>query len=261
MSSQKMPTASNKEWRKWGASDPLYGVASWAGKSKDGADPWTDEDFYRLGELDWTDFHRHWQRYGVDTTSCLEIGCGAGRITKFLAGTFERVHALDVSDSMIAYARERVPSNVEFHLATGTDIPLEGSAVSAVFSCHVFQHFDSLSVARQYFHEIARVLAPGGSLMIHLPIFDWPFESRLLRRLYRIRKAADDIEARVKRALMERNLVQPIMRTLRYPLQFFYDELPACGLTEIEVSVFATSSNGAAHPFVLARKQPVSRAP
>ena len=46
---------SNTEWELWGKSDPLYGVASWAGRERGGENPWTDEDFYALGE-DWLDF-------------------------------------------------------------------------------------------------------------------------------------------------------------------------------------------------------------
>ncbi len=96
-----MELQSNKEWKKWGETDPLYGVAMWKGKEKDGADAWTDAEFYQLGESDWGDFRRRWERYGVSSKSCLEIGCGAGRITKQLSTYFDEVHAADVSDKMI----------------------------------------------------------------------------------------------------------------------------------------------------------------
>jgi 2-polyprenyl-3-methyl-5-hydroxy-6-metoxy-1,4-benzoquinol methylase len=60
--------------------------------------PWTDKDFYQLGESDWKDFSRHWEMYGLSRESCLEIGCGAGRITMQLASYFKSVHAIDVSE-------------------------------------------------------------------------------------------------------------------------------------------------------------------
>lgn len=69
--------ASNKEWKKWGEIDPLFGVASWQNKQRDGSNPWTDQEFYQLGDSDWKDFSRHWEMYGVSRESCLEIGCGA----------------------------------------------------------------------------------------------------------------------------------------------------------------------------------------
>ena len=52
---------SNVEWKKWGEVDPLYAVASWAGKQRGQSNPWTDEEFYELGRSDWADFVRHWQ--------------------------------------------------------------------------------------------------------------------------------------------------------------------------------------------------------
>src|SRR5262245_58251070 len=100
--------ASNREWQLWGRLDPMYAVASWRGKAKDDAAPWTPEEFFALGARDWTDFRKHWERYGLATDSCLEIGCGAGRITKQLAASFQSVHAVDVSDAMVALAREHI---------------------------------------------------------------------------------------------------------------------------------------------------------
>jgi SAM-dependent methyltransferase len=125
---------SNAEWELWGKDDPLWGVASWANKQKDGASPWTEAEFYALGESDWMDFQRHWQQYGLETGSCLEIGCGAGRITKQLAMSFDRVYAVDVSEHMIARARKAVDSgNVEFSIIDGLHLPQSDCSVSAIF--------------------------------------------------------------------------------------------------------------------------------
>lgn len=66
--------SSNQEWKKWGEDDPLFAVASWQGKNKEGDAPWTDEEFYNLGMSDWSDFQVRWEKYGVNKESCLEIG-------------------------------------------------------------------------------------------------------------------------------------------------------------------------------------------
>ncbi len=247
--------ASNKEWKVWGETDPLFGVATWDGRNRDGANPWTDEEFYQLGESDWNDFRVHWERYGLNVESCVEIGCGAGRLTAQLATYFSQVHAVDVSEKMIEYAKRHIKSpSVKFYLSNGTDFSLDDHSVSAVFSAHVFQHFDSLSVASDYFTEIARVLKPGGSLMIHLPIYKWPAMPGVFGRLYAIHKQAADMKAHVKRWLMDYGMVKPIMKGLRYPLDFFYDVLPKIGFDDIEVSIFTTTSNQDPHSFILARK-------
>jgi len=248
--------SSNKEWKQWGATDPLYGVASWEGREKDGENPWTDEEFYQLGESDWSDFRKHWEQYGVDRTSCTEIGCGAGRMTKQLATFFGEVHALDVSPDMIEYARKRLENPaIHFHVSNGSEIPLENRSVSAVFSTHVFQHFDSLADAERYLGEVARVLKPGGTVMIHLPIYKWPGTGRAFRPIYRLQQLVQDVKARAKRFLMRYGLAKPIMRSLIYPVRFFYDVLPGLGFDDIEISIFVTKSNKAQHPFVFATKK------
>jgi len=246
---------SNREWKKWGEIDPLFSVASWHGKNKNGSDPWTDEDFYKLGESDCTDFREHWEMYGVNAGSCLEIGCGAGRITLQLASYFNEVHALDVSEKMIEYAQNRIASpSVFFHLSKGIEIPLEDQSVHAVFSTHVFQHLDSLSVARSYFSEIGRVLTSGGTLMIHLPIYKWPAMSTSFDLLYSVLERMADIRSRIKRLLMDLGMAKPMMRRLSYPVEFFYEEFPKLGFGDIELSIFVTKSNNSLHPFILARK-------
>jgi ubiquinone/menaquinone biosynthesis C-methylase UbiE len=248
--------ASNKEWKKWGEVDPLFGVASWQNKNKDGFSPWTDQEFYQLGELDWKDFKRHWEIYGVNRESCLEIGCGAGRITTQLALYFNQVHAIDVSEKMIEYAKKHISSSsVAFYLSNGMDIPLADQSVFSVFSTHVFQHFDSLSVADKYFAEIARVMKTDGTLMIHLPIYRWPSKSSIYRMIYAAQKTIGDIRARGKRLLMRHGNTKPFSRLLCYPGEYFYEVLPRHGFDEVELVVFGTKSNNDPHPFVFARKK------
>src|SRR5437763_371918 len=152
---KKAILSSNIEWKAWAERDPLYAVASCPSKRKEGPAPWTDDEFYELGRSDWQAFHAHWRDYGFSGHSCVEVGCGAGRISKQLVQHFKVVYALDISQHMLEYARQRVTeSNVKFLLTPGAEIPLPNSLVTAAFSCHVFQHFNSLEVARRYFSEI-----------------------------------------------------------------------------------------------------------
>ena len=245
--------ASNREWKKWGETDPLYGVATYKNKNKEGTNPWTNEDFYKFGESAWIDFKRHWEMYGVNNESCLEIGCGAGRITIHLASYFKKVHALDISDKMVEYAKKHITSpSIVFHMSKGIDIPLDDQSVCSVFSSHVFQHLDSLSVAKDYFVEIARVLKPNGTLMLHLPIYKWPLMARGFRPLYAIRKRLEDMNAHLKRVLMDIGMAKPFMRVLSYPIEFFFEELPKFGFDNIEISIFVTDNDP--HPFIFAKK-------
>jgi ubiquinone/menaquinone biosynthesis C-methylase UbiE len=249
------PPDSNVEWKAWAQKDPLYAVATCPDKDRDGARPWTDDEFYALGLSDWQDFHSRWNQYGIDHISCVEIGCGAGRLTKHMARDFGTVYAMDISPDMLDYARKHVVSkNVEFHLTTGADLPVFDATISAVFSCHVFQHFDSLDVARMYFLEAYRVLAPTGSLMIHVPLYCWPSESWTYSALHAAQTRIADTKAALNRRLINAGFFRPLMRRLAYPLEWLFSELHAIGFENVELATIALKSTGDPHTLVLARK-------
>jgi ubiquinone/menaquinone biosynthesis C-methylase UbiE len=104
---------------------------------------------------------------GAPARACriLEIGCGAGRMTRCFAAHFGAVHALDVSGEMLKRAAAALDgfSNVEFVEGTGFDLAgCPGGAFDLVFSYIVFQHIPSAGVVESYVREAARVLKPGG---------------------------------------------------------------------------------------------------
>ena len=177
----------NEEWKAWGDLDPLYAVASWAGKKKKGANPWTDEEFYALG-VDWNSFCYAWQANApFKNGSVLEIGCGAGRLTQMLAAQFQYVTAADVSPGMIAYAKEHVTvANVNWQVTDGNKLPAGDATMDAVFSCHVFQHFPDNESQLRTFAEIFRVLKPGGSFLVHIAMHEFPQVNRGFIRFGRL---------------------------------------------------------------------------
>jgi len=245
---------SNSEWKQWGKDDPLWAVASWANKHKEGASPWTDEEFYALGESDWQDFLGHWRQYGMNTQSCLEIGCGAGRITRQLAISFDHVYAVDVSEHMIAHAVSAVDARkVEFSVIDGSTLPQKDRSVKAIFSTHVFQHLDSAQIGFSSFREFYRVLDVGGTIMIHLPLYRFPNDEGkfgvVLSLLYAVYRALDNIRANTKRLFgME------LMRETPYPIRSLSLFLSDLGFKNIEFRIFSTKSNNNPHPFVFATK-------
>jgi ubiquinone/menaquinone biosynthesis C-methylase UbiE len=247
---------SNIEWKFWGENDPLYGVAAWQGREKGGCNPWNDEDFYRLGQQDWGDFSARWERYGLTPGSCVEIGCGAGRITACLSNYFEHVDAVDVSEAMIRRAEKHINSpKVEFHLVDGCSLPVQDNSIDAVFSTHVFQHFDSVDDVAAYLQEISRVLKAEGSLMIHIPLYTWPAGTPALAvMLYRLRKFAEKMKASIIRRRIQKGKTSNLMRLSFYETNWLHETLSQLGFKEIEFLIFPTGSNSFLHPFMLARK-------
>jgi ubiquinone/menaquinone biosynthesis C-methylase UbiE len=247
---------SNLEWQKWGEVDPLYAVSTWVGREKGGDNAWTDEEFYALGAMDWRLFQEHWQRYGLEDDAGLEIGCGAGRITMHLGRFFRRTIAVDVSDGMLDYARKHITdASVTFHLTNGIDLPAADNSLTGVFSTDVFQHFDAPEVGAQYFREIARALRPGGTMMIGLPIFNWPSSPRIYDRLHTVRCALSRAKAGVRRRLIARGLASPIMQWTSYPVRYLFSVLPELGFQDVELAAFARPSNPNPLTFVFARKR------
>jgi SAM-dependent methyltransferase len=110
---------------------------------------------------------------GVAPRDCrvLEIGCGIGRMTRWIAESFGEVHGIDVSPTMVGQARERLAEypNVVVHTGSGFDLrPFPDAYFDLVFSYIVFQHIPSAAVVRNYVHEAARVLKPMGAFKFQL---------------------------------------------------------------------------------------------
>ena len=247
---------SNIEWKKWGEIDPLFGVATWKGKEKEGTDPWDYEDFYEMGKMDWIDFQTRWEKFGIITKNCLEIGCGAGRITKHLAQYFNKVKAIDVSEGMLEFAKGKIlTENVEFIHTNGDDIPLPSDSINAVFSTDVFQHFDNVDIAANYFREIFRVLqSKSSSIMVHLPVYQWPENLLPYRLLHKLKLMNDESKADRKRKLIQKGKWSPFMRGLRYETKWVFWQLENIGFHDIELQIFRIRKDGTMYSFVLARK-------
>ena len=93
----------------------------------------------------------------------LELGCGTGKNTLWLAGASANVTALDFSAGMLARARERVAAhNVEFRVHDLREaLPLRDESVDVVVGNLVLEHIEDLA---PIFTEATRVLTSGGQL-------------------------------------------------------------------------------------------------
>jgi SAM-dependent methyltransferase len=105
----------------------------------------------------------------------VEIGCGVGRFTTALARRFALVDAVDVSETMIALAKQAgMPDNVALHVGSGRDLAgLPDAAYDLAFSHLVFQHVAEHDVISSYLREVARVLAPTGVAVLQFDTRLW----------------------------------------------------------------------------------------
>jgi ubiquinone/menaquinone biosynthesis C-methylase UbiE len=103
--------------------------------------------------------------HAVTVDRCLEIGCGTGKNTQWLAEKAKHVTAVDLSEAMLAKAKEKVRTDrVTFRQADiATEwVFAEGSYNLVVFSL-VLEHIEHLEIV---FEKAARVLQPGGYLYV-----------------------------------------------------------------------------------------------
>lgn len=258
-----MQPRSNIEWRKWAKDDPLYGVATCTNRNRNGSHPWTLPEFYEYGAVNWAEYYPQWRQYGLDEDSCLEIGCGAGRISRALMQRFAAVYAVDISPDMLALAKSNV-AGPTFLLSDGGSLPVPDNSVTAAFSCQVFQHFDNRDVALAYFREIYRVLRAEGTCMIHLPITVLPLRrimpimATVQNRLWRATESWVRLKANAKRWLISRgNNRKPFYLMIQYEPDWLQDNLSKIGFRDIEIRLFqVTGDPGEKHldSHVLARK-------
>jgi SAM-dependent methyltransferase len=134
-----------------------------------GRPDWTDEEFFASGEQAvsediLTDMTNVCQGKAPQEMRVLEIGCGAGRLTRALAELFGEVHAVDVSGEMVQRARGALAGFPHAHVYqnNGCDLsvipPLE---FDFAYSAIVFQHIPSHEIIENYVREVHRLLRPG----------------------------------------------------------------------------------------------------
>jgi SAM-dependent methyltransferase len=150
-----------RDWDNRARKDAFYYIASWR---KD----WDDSDFLASGEEDYQRlvapaFGRF--QFSPDGKTMLELGCGAGRMTRSFAGKFSSAIGFDVSSEMLARARalNQPAENIKWVQGNGTDLSnVPSSSIDFVFSYLVLQHLPAESLVHTYIREILRILEDGG---------------------------------------------------------------------------------------------------
>jgi SAM-dependent methyltransferase len=130
---------------------------------------WTDDEFFASGEKTvaeeiLTDLGNICQGKSPGEMRVLEIGCGAGRVTKALARFFGEVHAVDVSGEMVRLATQalREHPNALVYQNNGKDLGVvPDNPFDFAFSSIVFQHIPSREIIENYVREVHRLLRPG----------------------------------------------------------------------------------------------------
>jgi 2-polyprenyl-3-methyl-5-hydroxy-6-metoxy-1,4-benzoquinol methylase len=134
----------DRDWEKWGASDPYYGVYSLDKFRINNLSEQSRDEFFRSGEEHIKGvFDTIWRVFEKDFTPrrSLDFGCGVGRLVLPLAQRSGHVLGVDISPSMLAEAQKNCTKlqNCSFALTDGKLSEAIGT-FDLVHSFIVFQH-------------------------------------------------------------------------------------------------------------------------
>jgi len=180
-----------QQWNDMAKLDPLWAILSYP-KRRFGE--WRLDDFFLTGQKEIDDLMTTARSLGYPrgNESALDFGCGVGRLTRALATHFQSACGIDISDGMLAKARElNSDVNCTFILNDAPSLPmLRNDSLDLIYSNFVLQHM-AKRLIRGYVLEFARVLKEGGLLCFQLPSYI-PLRRRLQprRRLYAALRAA-----------------------------------------------------------------------
>lgn len=110
----------------------------------------------------------HWREIGA--TRVLDIGCGLGRHSLFLAQRGFEALSLDISIKALERTRQRLHEESQRAFLTHADmsaLPFASQCVGAVIAWRVL-HLSTRENIQKAFHEIWRILRPGGCLLASL---------------------------------------------------------------------------------------------
>jgi len=175
----------------------------------------------------------------------LDYGCGDGWYAARFVVAGLRTCGVDKSARAIGFASRIVPEG-RFEVADGSAIPFPDSSFDAVTCIQVFEHMTEEAIAAAL-REIARVLRPGGKLIVSVPSTNRPMSKAHLRH-YTVASLEAGLsgfgciseivghEARNRWSLRARKVFDNRFWLCRLPARFFYDRFYLRRLNEVSPS-------------------------
>jgi SAM-dependent methyltransferase len=216
-----------QDWEELAAEDPLWAVLTDPSRRAGG---WDVAEFLRTGEEEIEQLLVRAAELGLPAAfgSALDFGCGAGRLTRALAGRFGECVGVDISEAMVAEAR-RINADCDgcsFVVNDTADLRrFPDASFDLVYSTLVLQHLPGRRFVAAYVAEFVRLLSPGG-----VAVFQLPSALGLLHRLQAGRRLYAGLRLlRVPEQVLLRRTPLTPMRMLAAPEDWVQREVAAAG--------------------------------
>ncbi len=159
-----------RDWATLGAEDPLWAVCVDPGRR---GGRWDVGEFMASGQAEVTAALDRLEQLRIcpARTAALDFGCGVGRLTAALAGHFDSVTGVDISQPMLDRAEGVLagrPGCTVLHNASPDLRVFPDASFDLVYSSLVLQHMPR-ALAFGYLAEFIRVARPGGAVVIVVP--------------------------------------------------------------------------------------------
>jgi SAM-dependent methyltransferase len=159
-----------RDWDELAQLDPLWAIASDPRKQYG---KWSVEDFFAGGRARVERWFQMAAASGIriGEGTCLDFGCGVGRLTQALAARFDSCCGVDISPEMIMLARRynRFGERCQYLLNQDQNLGMFGDGVfDCVLTTEVLQHMPP-HFALTYLEEFLRLLKPQGVLLFEVP--------------------------------------------------------------------------------------------
>jgi SAM-dependent methyltransferase len=165
-----------KTWTSLGQTEPYWSVLSAEQYKRVGFEQHS-QGFWKSGKDVVDVFQAFLARNGValsEDSVCLELGCGVGRVTRWLAPDFRSVIALDVSPPHLTLAKSRLEAdeiaNVTFGILQDIKDLEQIPDIDVFFSVIVLQH-NPPPVIRHMLSTILAKLKQGGIAYFQVPTY------------------------------------------------------------------------------------------
>lgn len=174
----------NQSWQHLGETDPYWSVLTapeYRGK------PSAEHivRFFASGEAEVGRARHALARVGVELDghgTCLEYGCGLGRVTRHLAPHFTKTTGVDISAAHLTLARQLAAADgvrsVDWMHLESLDSLANLPEADFVYSVIVLQH-NPPPVIERILSAFARILRPGGIAYFQMPTYRADYEFRL----------------------------------------------------------------------------------